>query len=395
MSLAAEVVLTWAIWLSLGLYALAVGFWLFEVLVLRLLTDEPAIEYGPDDVQVRVLTIDAEAVVQGTVAALPEAIADVRVIAEAPMDVPGATVHVVPEEFSCAASYKGRALEWARQHVPCEQEYVLYLDEDTILSNFEGVPDRDVIQFTEKPIYTGSRLAYWVEVFRVGYQFEQFAFPKLRFPLYAWGGGIAIRRDLEDRVTWDASTVTEDTSFIWRAAGTAACSFAVVNARFRNQSPPSLRALVHQRRRWLSGTLSDMPELPWSYKLLANTRTVAWAFSPLVPVLVAVSWGLDVFSGPVYTAASLGMLSLLFVYTVLGLYVYRKHPVVALGLFLATPLLVFVHALGALWGIVRPVSGFVPTEKVTPDELEAVHPDLEAGDIEDHSGREEFDIADD
>lgn len=172
----------------------------------------------------RILTVDAESVVQATVNAVPEAIDDVHVIAEAPISIDGAAVHVVPDEFDCEATNKGRAVEWARRTVPCSREYVLYLDEDTVMAGFSGLPDADVIQFTEKPIYTGSRVTYLCEVFRVGYQFEQFGFHRLRYPLYAWGGGVAVRASLEERMTWDVSTITEDTNFIWRAADTGSIS---------------------------------------------------------------------------------------------------------------------------------------------------------------------------
>ncbi|MFD1514575.1 glycosyltransferase family 2 protein [Halomarina rubra] len=386
------------LWCALAVYGASTLFWVVEVVALGRRHVRPTdVDYGLDEVQVRILTVDAEAVVRGTVAALPDTVDDVHVVAESEMTVPGATVHVVPESFACAASYKGRALEWARRNVPCEREYVLYLDEDTIVTDLHGVPDRDVVQFTELPIYTGSWLTYWCEVFRVGYQTEQCAFGTLRYPLYAWGGGIAVRHELEQQVTWDASTVTEDTSFVWRAAAGEAVSFGVVDARFRNQAPPSVVALVRQRRRWLSGTLGDLASLPLRYKLLANTRTVAWAFSPVVPLL-ALATLLVPESAPslgTYALVSALLLSVLFVYTAAGARAYRKRPHVALGLLVLTPLLVVVHAVGALWGVLRPVGTFTVTEKVTPETLEARHPDLDDGALTGHVGTDRLVQADD
>lgn len=145
-------------WGVLGLYGFSMLWWLYETTVLARgwRVDEDDIQWGFDDVQVRVLTVDAASVVQATVDAIPDAIADVHVVAEAAMSIDGATVHVVPDEFECAATNKGRAVEWARRNVPCEREYVLYLDGDTLVTGFTGLPDADVIQFTEKPLYTGS-----------------------------------------------------------------------------------------------------------------------------------------------------------------------------------------------------------------------------------------------
>jgi len=379
------------LWAALLLYGSSVLWWILEVTALRSPVHDPDEEFahGLDDVQVRVLTIGAEDVVQATVNSVPDAVADVRVVAEKSIDIDGAAVHVVPEGFDCEATNKGRAIEWARRHVPCDQEYVCYLDEDTLVTSLTGLPDADVVQFTEKPIYTGSRLAYLCEVFRVGYQTEQAAFDRLRYPLYAWGGGIAFRRELEDAVTWDAATVTEDTNFVWRAADHVDLDFALVDARFRNQAPPSLSAMLKQRRRWLSGTMQD-DTLPWTYAPLAFTRVVAWAFSPLVPVLVVAAY-LIPGTAPglrLYGTISTVLLCALLVYTLLGCRAYDKHPLVWPVFAVLTPLAVVFHALGALWGVLAPVETFEVTEKVAPETIEDVHATLERGDVTDHDGTE-------
>lgn len=378
------------LWVVLLVYGSSALWWLFETTILsrgwRVGADE--LEWGFDDVQVRVLTIDAEAVVRTTVDAVPDEITDVRVVAEEELCVDGASVHVVPDEFACEATNKGRALEWARRNVPCDTEYVLYIDEDTLMAGFAGIPDADVVQFTEKPLYTGSKLAYLAEVFRIGYQFEQVGFHRLRYPLYAWGGGVAVRSSLEDRITWDAATITEDTNFIWRAANARELSFRVLDSRFRNQAPPSLRAMIKQRRRWISGTTSDGGILPRYYRPLYYTRIIAWAFSPFVPLLLGIGYLFprSVPTLATYRAVSLAFASMLFVYMIAGLWGYRKHPLVWPIFVLCTPAAVCVHSIGALWGLLRPVDTFEVTEKVMPETIEAVHDDLERGDLSSHDG---------
>ena len=381
-----------ALWIALALYGASAAWWLVEATVLARGggVDPEEVEWGYDDVQVRILTVDAEAVVQATVSAVPDGLDDVRVIAEADIEVDGADVHVVPDTFECDATNKGRAVEWARRHVPCDREYVLYLDEDTIMAGFEGLPDADVVQFTEKPLYTGSRIAYLSEVFRVGYQYEQFAFHRLRYPLYAWGGGVAVRSSLEREITWDVATITEDTNFIWRAADEVGVSFAVLDVRFRNQAPPSLRAMTKQRRRWISGTRADGHLLPLAYRPLYYTRIIAWAFSPLVPLLVLASL---VFPGTApgmewYRTASLALFCILFVYTLVGAAAYDKHPLTWPLYLLLTPVAFLAHSAGALWGVVSPVTTFEVTEKVTPDVIESVHESMEDGALSEHDGAE-------
>ncbi len=274
---------------------------------------------------------------------------------------------------------------------------MLYLDEDTIVQRFRGFPDADVIQMTEMPLYTGSWLSYLGEVFRIGYQCEQRAFGRLKYPLYAWGGGIAIRKSLEDSITWDSDTITEDTNFVWRAADAGNLDFRVLNVKFRNQAPPSVRGMLQQRRRWFSGTKQSSGLLPHQYQLFLSFRMIAWALSPVIPVL-----SILLFLYPQYvpqpTAYQIGSVvafSTLFIVTSIGAVIYVRDEQTALLAIPLTPLLVVLNTAGAFWGWVSPVRTFAVTEKVapkaervTPKELEQVNPWLENGDIEDHDGKE-------
>lgn len=378
------------LWVAFAVYAFSALWWLLEVFVLRhgWNTDTDEV-WGLDDIQVRVLTIDAEPVVQQTVNAIPDGVADIRVIAEAAIDIDGATVHVVPDEFDCEATNKGRAVEWARRNVDADEEYLLYLDEDTIVTELTGLPDADFIQFTEKPIYTGSRLTYLCEVFRTGYQFEQLGFHRLSYPLYAWGGGFAIRRTIEAEIGWNVATITEDTNLIWRAAKEYDLTYQLVNTRFRNQAPPSVSAMLKQRRRWMSGTMGDDHLLPPLYRPLYFTRVVAWAFSPFVPFLAVASYLLPG-TAPgmeLYSILSTALLGILFIYMVFGLIAYRKHPILWPLFLLLTPVAVVLHSIGAMWGVVRPVETFEVTEKVAADTIEEVN-ELEQGELASHEGTE-------
>jgi hypothetical protein len=384
-----QVLLSLLLWAALIVYGFSSLWWLIETFVLsRGWKPDSTDVWGLDDVQVRILTIDAEPVVQQTVNTIPDALTDVRVIAEADIAIDGATVHVVPDEFTCEATNKGRAVEWARRTVDCNTEYVLYLDEDTIVTDFTGLPDADFIQFTEKPIYTGSRLTYLCEVFRTGYQFEQLGFHRLSYPLYAWGGGFAIRQEIEQEIGWDVATITEDTNLIWRAAKEYDLTYQLVDNRFRNQAPPSVRSMLKQRRRWMSGTVKDDYLLPLLYRPLYFTRVVAWAFSPFVPLLAITSFLLPGTAPGVelYSLISTGLLGILFVYMFLGVIAYRKHPILWPIFLLLTPVAVVLHAVGALWGVVRPVEEFEVTEKVTADTIETVNQSLDDGELQNHDG---------
>lgn len=385
----AQSILSVLLWAVLAVYAFSSLWWLFETVVLsRGWKADDETTWGLDAIQVRIVTIDAAAVVQATVDALPAGITDVRVIAERDIAIDGATVHVVPGEFDCEATNKGRAVEWARRNVDCDREYVLYLDEDTIVTGLSGLPDADFVQFTEKPLYTGSRLTYLAEIFRTGYQFEQLGFHRLSYPLYAWGGGFAIRHEIESDLGWNVATITEDTNLVWRAADAYDLDFQLVDLRFRNQAPPSVNAMVKQRRRWMSGTIGDGHLLPLRYRPIYLTRVIAWTLSPIVPFLVVAVYLLPV-STPgsgLYATLSMGLIGVVFLYMSFGVIAYRKHPLLWPIYILLTPVSVVVHALGAVWGVLRPVTEFEVTEKVTPETIESVNSGLESGELTDHDG---------
>lgn len=387
-------VLLMLVWTVFALYSASVFTWFVEVLVLawRQTIAADDVAYGYDDIQVRIITIDAAGIVQSTVDAVPDGLADVRVVAEKPISVDGASVHVVPEEFTCTATHKGRALEWARREIPCDKEFVLYLDEDTLMANFEGLPEGDIVQITELPLYTGSWVTYLSEVFRIGYQREQRAFGRFRFPLYAWGGGIAIRTRLENDITWDSKTITEDTDFAWRAASATNLEFNVLDCKFRNQSPPSVMTMLKQRRRWFSGTRQDSDLLPLHYQVFLQFRLVAWGFSPLIPLITLLTF---LVPGALpdlmlYRIGSLVEFATLFVVTGVGVVSYWSESKLTLLAVPWTPVLVVLNTAGALWGFVSPVEHFTVTTKVPLETVEKRNPAFEPGSLTDHDGRDDL-----
>jgi hypothetical protein len=369
------------LWVVMALYLAGSLYWLYEVLGFGVRYRPPPAVYGPTDVQVRILTIDNETVVRRTVEALPAALDDRHVVAEAPMDVPDASVHVVPEDFECDATNKGRALEWARRHVDCDREFVLYLDEDSHLREFSGLPDADVVQLTERPRRTTSLLCHLAEINRIGFQVEQRAFADVAVPLYAWGGGLAVRTSLEDRITWDYPTVIEDTVFLWRAHVEANATYAYVTDVVSNQSPPNLRAMFRQRRRWISGAREDNDLLSIDRVLMYGIRDLSWSVTGLIPVITVVSLlsSVDVVFLGVYQLLSVSLLALMYVWIVLGLLVHRQSLPLTVATLVLAPVTTVLHSIGALWGLVSPPDTFEVTEKVAHEEASDTDPSDDPG----------------
>lgn len=362
------------LWLLLSIFLVANLIWLVEVLV-QLLRTSPTSgpRHGPDEMQVRVLTIDATEVVQQTVDAMPTALEDRHVIAEEPMEIDGATVHVVPNSFDCEATRKGRALEWARRNVPCEKEYVLFVDEDSIISDIPPIPDADVVQFSECPTRTESLFTYLAELFRMGFQIEQRAFSSMSIPLYAWGGGLAIRRDLEDRITWDHETIIEDTVFVWKAAQNGDFEFEAVPTKFYNQAPPTISAMIQQRRRWISGAIADLQLLPRRYRYLFRVRNIGWSLSPIAIVfaLVAFTQGEVLFNSH-FLRLSVLLTVFLYTWSILGVWYADESLSTGISLLLLTPLISILHSIGALVGFAFETSEFETTKKINPSDTPSV-----------------------
>jgi hypothetical protein len=357
------------LWTTTVLFGGTALVWVVLTYVVGAGYEPPEVEYGPDEVHVRVLTIDAEDVVQATVDSLPDRFDDVHVVAEAPIDVAGATVHVVPDGFDCEAVRKGRAIEWARRNVEHDREFVAYLDEDSLVEEFEGLPDADVVQLREKPRRSGGILPYMADIYRMGVQIEQRAFARLDIPLFAWGGGIAVRADLEDQVTWNRETIVEDTAFVWAAFREADPTFALGQATCRNEAPPSLYEIMQQRRRWAAGNLQAASMLPARYEALTRVRNYAWALSPVV-TLVAVPLallGVSVAYGSLFLLVSLGLAGATAFWFVRGAVYYGGSSLTwALAVPLA-PLVTVVHSMGTIAGVLAPPEGFRVTEKVGPE----------------------------
>ena len=363
----AEISLSLLVWVILAMSVANLLFWIYEVGCLGR-CDKPTSTHPLTDVQVRILTVDAETLVQQCIDSLPDEIDDVHVIAEGPLSVTGATVDVVPKSFVCDATRKGRALEWGRRNIPCSKEYVLYLDEDTVVTDLPEIPDSDIVQFRERPERTDSLLAYLAEILRMGYQVEQRAFRSLRYPLYAWGGGIAVRSSLESRLDWDVDTLIEDTVFTWRAASREGAEFRTVDTKFVNQAPPTVGSMVRQRRRWIAGAREAGRTLPLHYRLLVGLRNVTWASVTVFPVLIL---GLFVLSvGVVFEGAFYLLSALLYVaisaIAVVGIRYYGESLPTAALLVVLLPLVGLVHSLGVLVGLVAPPSSFEVTEKIEP-----------------------------
>lgn len=108
-----------------------------------------------------------------------------------------------------------------------------------------------------------------------------------------------------------------------------------------------------------------MYRLPKRYLPLQFARIITWTLSPVIPLLSLLAFLYPEFvpQHGLYFVTSIALFSMLFVYMVAGLIEYRKYPEVWPVYLLLTPIVVALHAVGALWGLLRPATDFKITEK--------------------------------
>jgi hypothetical protein len=335
--------LIWAIFYSFGLYR-----------------DSNPKAWDKDDVQVRIVTRgDHPQVVKETAESASHWFNDIKVVTDKQIEIPiPAEIFIVPGSFHARAKHKGRALVWASRNIPCDKEYILYLDEDTIVTGFEGLPDEDIVQILEKPRQTESRLTHLIEVTRIGFQQEVKGFPLLAYPMYLWGGAFAVRKSVEDDVGWNVNSVTEDTLFLWRAMADG-YTYTAVEQRYENQSPLSIVDLIKQRRRWVTGTIDSIKYLPLHWTPIVWMRTLFWLVSVFtICVIVA---GLTKIILPLW-------LSIVFVippliWSVIGSSKYEHSGRLILLTFFLFPLIHTIGSLGVVYALVKPSRSFDVTKK--------------------------------
>jgi hypothetical protein len=344
-----------SLWVGVGLY----GFYESR-------SDTNDLVWESDEVQARIVTIgDAPDVVQKTVDSVSTYIDDVHVVSEQQIDIDGATIHIVPDEFDTSdAIRKGRAMEWARQHVSCEREYVLYLDEDTLLPEFDGLPDEDIVQLQERPRRSDSLLAWLADVWRTGTQYEPRGFTILPYPFFLWGGAFAVRAEVEKDVGWEYTTICEDTLFLFRSLRSD-YTYGTIDAIGRNQSPPSFREIVSQRRRWASGTITAIRYLGFPDGLLLLARYVAWIVNSaglaIALTFLLLGLPLTMLVGMMLVLVTAGIL----IRAVVSSLMYDRSLMTLISLLVLFPVVVVYDGVGVIYGLIRPARDFSVTEKVS------------------------------
>ncbi len=200
----------------------------------------------------------------------------VHVLTDAPYYFDNINCYACPADFSTANSlYKARALEWYRQTMRfTEYDWVLHLDEESVIDD-ESV--KRVLEFIwyEPAYHWGQGVILYnqyryfknwfftvADAIRVGDDLSRFHLQYTYFhnPIFGAHGSFLLTNGLvENSITWDLGSLTEDYQFAMHA-WTLGYRCGKVPALVREQSPIDLIGFLKQRRRWYVG-IKRLPQL--------------------------------------------------------------------------------------------------------------------------------------
>ncbi|KAJ3378378.1 hypothetical protein HDU84_007621 [Entophlyctis sp. JEL0112] len=273
----------------------------------------------------------------------------VHVLTDEPYFFDGINCYTCPKNYATANSkYKARALEWYRQTMKfTEHDWILHLDEESVIDD-ESV--KRVLEFIwyQKDYHFGqgvilyNQYKYWSnwvftvgDAIRVGDDLSRFQLQYTYFhrPIFGAHGSFLLNNGLvENAVTWDLGSLTEDYQFAVKAWDRG-FRCGKICALVREQSPLDVMGFLKQRRRWFVGI-----------RRLPNFLPKLWAFF----------WSLGIFS--LYCTIASIPLGFLFPYTTPRWFGFLKDVsfvtfvyLYLLGIFVQDidsgkhPLIVFIH----------------------------------------------------
>ncbi|KAJ3055689.1 hypothetical protein HK097_009656 [Rhizophlyctis rosea] len=221
----------------------------------------------------------------------------VHVLTDEPNHFEGINCFTCPKSFTTQHSkYKARALEWYRQTMRfTENDWVLHLDEESVIDDLSVQRCLEFIRF-ETSYHFGqgvilyNQYRFWRNPFftvadglRVGDDLSRFhlQYTYMHRPFFgAHGSFLLTNGRVENDVTWDLGSLTEDYQFATKAQQ-AGYKCGSIPGLVREQSPLDIMGFLKQRRRWYVG-IRRLPQfLPklwnffWTLGILCLYGTIA------------------------------------------------------------------------------------------------------------------------
>ena len=308
----------------------------------------------------------------------------VHVLTDEPYFFENINCYTCPKSFRTANSkYKARALEWYRQTMRyTEHDWVLHLDEESVIDD-ESV--KRILEFIwyEHDYHWGqgvilyNQYRYWANWFftvadaiRVGDDLSRFQLQYSYFhaPVFGAHGSFLLNNGaVENGVTWDLGSLTEDYQFAMHA-WESGYRCGKIPGLVREQSPLDFIGFIKQRRRWYLG-IARLPNI------LPKVWAFFWTIGTLALYLTIISVVLGIVI-PMPTPRWFGFLKdisfVTFVYLyIIGIFIQdldkKKNPLLILLHIPMTFVIQFAasisEALAVLYSLIFPIYDFEVIKK--------------------------------
>eukprot|EP00842_Homolaphlyctis_polyrhiza_P006716 jgi/Hompol1/7045/HPOL_001643-RA len=224
----------------------------------------------------------------------------VHVLTDEPHFIDGINCFTCPKSFRTQNSkYKARALEWYRQTMCYTQhDWVLHLDEESVIDDESVLRVLDFVKYEHKYMWGQgvilyNQYKYWdnwfftvADAIRVADDLARFQlqYTYMHRPVFgAHGSFLLMNGEVENAVTWDLGSLTEDYQFATHA-WEYGYKCGKVAGLVREQSPMDFIGFLKQRRRWYVGIRRLPLLLPkiwaafWTLGTLSLYGTIASVF---------------------------------------------------------------------------------------------------------------------
>ena len=286
------------------------------------------------------------------------------------------TTIVVPEDYTCNAEAKGRAIQYYIDTVVTENQdywFAFFDDDNHILTD-------DILY--EIPHYEplGYRAANPVLVPRSGRSSITFIMDHLRTlddltvfrtftgllgkPYVGFHGELlTVRGDTLVEIGFDRPSIVEDYAFATQLIMENIPTWQT-NSRVSILSPHTIKDLFDQRRRWYLGLMKEQLRNPWASKLFMGLRMFAWTFALFSGIAILPLWLLQSsltipweVRGPIYLSSIIYF----------GTYTYGVNQIDGwdnkVKMFILIPIFAILESATALYSIVRYEQNFIVIEK--------------------------------
>lgn len=231
---------------------------------------------------------------------------DIWVVTDAQEEFKGCRTLIVPQNYSCNAIYKGRALQYAveirrKEQISSKDLYIFHLDDESLITKQTLCSILSYLEGNPKPISEGLivypvrekeaiKISNLMDTLRPFCCFECLDMMASGNPAYIHGSNLLVRSDVEEAVSWEnGKTLAEDTLFAIKAEikyGSEA--FGWHGGVVEEKSPLTLKDLFRQRRRWFYGLIQNFKYFCFGEQIRQSLRALIWAsglFSGIIAII--------------------------------------------------------------------------------------------------------------